>query len=301
LREWLNEKIAHAYLRYIWRTQFRRRFSVERMRENFDRLGKSPADDLRIKYPSVQIKAETINGIETESIQSVGRPTRTILFVHGGGFIMGSIDSYRRNALRLAHRTNTRVVIFNYRRAPDFRFPAALDDVLAMVKATAARFPDDELILAGDSAGGGLTLSALMALRDRGAPLPRAALIFSPFADLSLSGDSVKENRFKEASLTPDLLKQCAKWYRGDHDAKDPAVSPVFGDYRGLPPLLVLVGDSEILFDDARRIADRAKEAGVDVTLEVGRRMQHVWFFSLPSLAGSKRAMSTIANFLERL
>ena len=155
-----------------------------------------------------------------------------------------------------------------------------------------------KIVIAGDSAGGGLTLALLLAIRDAGLPMPAAAIPISPWTDLEGTGESVRTRAAKDPMVTQDNLASSAKQYYGAHDPKDPLVSPVHADFRGLPPMLIHVGDAEILLDDATRVAARAKAAGVDVELEVWDDMPHVWHVFAKMLPEGQQAIDKIGKFV---
>jgi len=202
-----------------------------------------------------------------------------LLYLHGGGYQLGSPRSHRELAARLARAAGVRALIVDYRLAPEHRFPAALDDALAAYRwlLDDRGVPAGSIVLAGDSAGGGLVAATLVAARDRGLPLPAAAALLSPWADLTGSGASMVTNAETDPILSADLLGEMARSYAGATDLADPLVSPVFADLTGLPPLSVDAGTAELLLDDGRRLAAAAGRAGVEVVLTEAEGMPHVW------------------------
>lgn len=207
------------------------------------------------------------------------RTDHVILYLHGGGYVSGSLLTHRALMGHLSRHANARVLALDYRLAPEHVFPAALEDAWAAYWWLLGEgYRPDRIVLAGDSAGGGLALSLLLALRDAHVPLPAAAICFSPWVDLALTGASLHKNAATDY-INPEILRATAQMYLGGHDVYDPLVSPLYGDLRGLPPLLIQVGSAEILHDDGRRFAQRARRAGVDVQLEVAPGMVHVWQF----------------------
>jgi epsilon-lactone hydrolase len=222
-----------------------------------------------------------------------------VLYLHGGGYVMGSLNTHRAFASHLAARTGLPVLVVDYRLGPEFPFPAALDDALAAYEWLLVQgFSAGRVVIAGDSAGGGLTLATLLALRDRGRPLPAAAVPISPWTDLTLSGDSMDALEAQDPMVQRVGLQRMADWYLGDQDATDPLASPVFGDCAGLPPLLIHVGAVETLLDDSTRFAARAEAAGVDVTLEVWPEMIHVWHAFGPMVPESEAGVTRVAEFV---
>ncbi len=202
-----------------------------------------------------------------------------LLYLHGGGYQVGSARSHGELAARLARAAGVRALIVDYRLAPEDPFPAALDDALAAYRwlLEAQGVPAGSIVLAGDSAGGGLVAATLVAARDRGLPLPAAAALLSPWADLTGSGESMVANAGDDPILSAEVLADMARSYAGDTDLADPLVSPLFADLAGLPPLCVDVGTAELLADDGRRLAAAARGAGVEVVLTEAEGLPHVW------------------------
>ena len=225
--------------------------------------------------------------------------SRSILYFHGGGYALGSSRAHAEMASWIARAAQARVFVLDYRRAPEYRFPAALDDALLAYRWMLTSGIDPRhLAVAGDSAGGGLTLALLSLLRDRGEALPSSAVCISPWVDLQMTGTSILSKAALDPLLTRHGLQQFADWYLGGQDSRNPLVSPLYADLRGLPPLLVQVGTSEILLDDAVRLEQRARAAGVKVTLSLYEDMPHVWHVFASFLPEGKRAASEIGEFV---
>src|SRR5262245_57487061 len=197
------------------------------------------------------------------------RPSAVVLYLHGGGYVIGSPRSHRHLAAAIARASAARALLLDYRLAPEQPFPAALDDALAAYEWLLAHgIASRHLVIAGDSAGGGLTVATLLALRDRGRPLPAAGVCISPWVDLTCSGASYASKAAVDPIVTRDSVDMMAKAYAGTGEPKAPLLSPLFADLRGLPPLLVQVGSDEVLLDDALGLAERARRAGVEVAVE---------------------------------
>lgn len=239
-----------------------------------------------------------IDGVAGEWFLPVAPGAGVILYLHGGAYVLGSVASHREFLVRLANATRAKVLAIEYRLAPEHPFPAALDDAVSAYRwlLTQGLSPAD-LLLAGDSAGGGLALAALLALRDEGAPLPAGAICLSPWVDLALTGASVREKAHLDPILTAPSLEKCARLYAAGHALTAPLISPLYAALDGLPPLLILAGTDEILADDASRIAANARLAGVAVTLEVWEGLFHV-FPITPFLPESREALARIAAFV---
>jgi monoterpene epsilon-lactone hydrolase len=227
---------------------------------------------------------------------------RVILYLHGGYYLSGSIHSHRNLAGNIAIAAQAQALIIGYCLAPENPFPTGINNALtAYLWLMAQGIRPEQIFLAGDSAGGGLALALLLILRERGEPLPAAAVCLSPSTDLTTSEETWKKNAKNELILNPYMVKQIRPWYLQNHDPKDPLASPLYGDLHGLPPLLIQVGSDEALLPDCRAFAERAKEARVDVTLEVWPRMQHVWQFAASSLPEGRLAIERIGEFISAI
>jgi acetyl esterase/lipase len=234
-----------------------------------------------------------------ESVCAVASPARVILYLHGGAFFMGSSASYRNRAMRLSYRCAAEVFVPDYRLAPEHPYPAALDDALAAWSFVKGLRPQAPVLVAGDSAGGGLSLSLLVRVRDLGLASPAGAILLSPWTDLTVSGASVDRNRGKELWFTRKHLETWATYYVARADSRSPYVSPVFADLSGLPPLMILVGQHEVLLDDALRVRDSAATASVDARVLIGEGMQHDWPLTLPWLEESRLAWKEVRRFVD--
>jgi len=247
----------------------------------------------------VALRADTIAGVPAEWIDPAkARDDALLLYLHGGGYYMGGIETYRHYVARFAQITGLRTVHIDYRLAPEHPFPAAIDDAVAVFNALrATTLPADRIVIAGDSAGGGLTLATLLALRDAGHPLPRAAAAIAPWTDLTNSGASVQTHRDRDPVLGRMRTRSHAAWYAGDAPPDHPLVSPLFADLSGLPPLLIHVGTEDILLDDATRFADRAKAHGASADLEIWDGMIHVWHYYAEWIPEGRDAIRRIGEF----
>jgi len=257
----------------------------------------------RFLKPPADVRCQPVeaNGVPAEWIAAPGANSGAILYLHGGAYTLGSINTHREMVARLSRSTGMPVLAINYRLAPEFPYPAALEDASTAYRWLLAQGNDPaRIIIAGDSAGGGLTLATLIALRDAGESLPAGAVCLSPWTDLACTGDCVHEKAPLDKILSPEALSRSAKSYAGDHDLLSPLISPLYADLSGLPPLFIQVGTDEILLDDARRIAEKAQKAGVDVTLEIWDEMFHV-FQIIPFMPETKKAMGKIAEFVSRI
>ena len=251
-----------------------------------------------IRLPAdVQCEPSNADGVPVEWIAAPGADSVVMMYLHGGAYTLGSINTARELTARLARVTNTRALAVDYRLAPEHPYPAAIEDALTVYRWLLKEVAPSRIIIAGDSAGGGLALATLVALRDAGEALPAGAVFLSPWTDLALTGDSIQGKAATDPILDPESLAMYAGYYAGNHELTSPLLSPLYADLQGLPPLLIQVGTEEILLDDAVRCADKARAAGVDVTLEVWDEMFHI-FQMLPFFPETKKAIEHIAAFV---
>ncbi len=270
------------------------------MRKRFERLAAVTRASLTEKYPNLVFSDHYAGQLWIESVRAVPTPRRAVLYLHGGAYLFGSPASYRDRARRLSFRCNATVYVPDYRLAPEHPFPAALEDALVAWAHVSAMHPEGSIVVAGDSAGGGLALSLLAALRDRTEVLPAAAVVFSPWTDLACTGASATRNESRDVWLSRRHIKEWGRQYAGKADVADPRISPVRADLRGFPPLLLIVGDQEVLLDDTLRVAEKARDVGVDAEVCVGCHMQHDFLLALPWLEESREAWETVVAFLDR-
>jgi monoterpene epsilon-lactone hydrolase len=247
---------------------------------------------------SMRFEKLDAGGVPAEWFHAPGADASRVLFyLHGGGYSVGSIDSHRELVSRLCVATGATGIAIDYRLAPEHPFPAQLDDALAAYRFLRTRFDASRIVVAGESAGGGLTLSLLVALRDAGEPLPAAAVVISPWVDLEASSGSVHANARYDYISRKVLLVYAARFVRA-HEMRHPLAAPLYADLAGLPPLLIQAGGAEALVDDAHRIAARATSAGVDVTLEIEPDMIHAWHMFATFLPPAKKAVERAGTFL---
>ncbi len=248
-----------------------------------------------------QGKYDVVGGVCGEWQQaSLGSADNVILYLHGGAFVIGSPVSHRDMVGAIADAAQARAFIVDYRLAPETPFPGAVDDAVAAYKGLLANGEKAEkIIIAGDSAGGGLTMSTLVALRDEGIDLPAGAVCISPWADLTFTGDSMIVKDKVDAMLGRGSLSWFADQYLAGQDAAQPLASPIFADLEGLPPILIQVGSNEVLLDDAVRLNKALKKAGGDVNLEVWDGQMHVWHLMSAIVPEGKHAINVIGTFVK--
>lgn len=251
--------------------------------------------------PDVAVEPVRVGGLPVEWLRPAGaRSDATVLYLHGGGYAIGSTKSHRHLAATIAKAAGARALLVDYRRAPEQSFPAAVEDAVAsyrwlLATGQAAR----GVVVAGDSAGGGLAVATLLALRDAGTALPAAAVCISPWVDLTCSGASYQTKAASDPMVTREGVARMAAWYLAGADPKTPLASPLYADLRGLPSLLVHVGSEEVLLDDAGQLVAQARAAGVEATLAVWPEMVHVWHWFLGMLDEAQTAVDEIGAFVK--
>lgn len=255
---------------------------------------------LVLKKRNVKYEPCNVEGMRAEWVTAPGAsPERVILHLHGGAYIVGSVNTHRGLATDLSRVTRARVLLVEYRLAPECPFPAAVDDALIAYRWLLSQgISSKRLVVTGDSAGGGLTAALLVAARDAGEPMPAAAVCLSPFVDLALTGASMKTKVKVDVMLQAELFAPVIKAYLCEADPCTPLASPLYADLHNLPPLLIQVGTDELLLDDATRLAARARAAGVEVTLEVWDGMFHTWQAWGSILPEARRAIVRIGEFV---
>jgi acetyl esterase/lipase len=252
----------------------------------------------------MSVATTRLAALETELHRPVAsglavEPYATLLYFHGGGYVAGSAATHRRWVANLSWGIGADAYVPDYRLAPQHRFPAAVDDALAaFIDVTSRGVAPSRLFVAGDSAGGGLALALLLRLRDEGLQLPAGAILFSPYTDLEHTAPSLAENQ--ETDYLPSFPggPVINTYYLGDHDPRDPYASPLYGDYSGIPPLLVFAGGREMIRDDSIRLVDVARSAGCDARLHIAPDMYHVWPALLPNHAETLRAIAIARAFV---
>ncbi|TXT64730.1 MAG: Acetyl-hydrolase [Promethearchaeota archaeon] len=248
---------------------------VRESRENLESL--AALVELPEDVNLTQLELNGMNAVWIDSPESDSQ--KVILYLHGGGYMEGSLKSHEDLAMRIGKASEARILLIDYRLAPENPFPAALSDAVSAYEwlIKNQHVPSSNIIIAGDSAGGGLTISTLLRLKELNKSLPSAAICLSPWTDLAMKGNSINANRNQDKFLKSYDLAFMASLYIQDKNPKNPLISPLYGDLSGLPPLFIQVGSPEILLDDAVRLAKKAEKAGVDVKLEVWDDMIHVF------------------------
>lgn len=262
---------------------------------------KNPAESVSKLPKEIEVSPVNMNGLYGEWILlSSATKDKLMLYFHGGGYVMGSCQAHRPVVSKFVKGSGISALLFDYGLAPEHPFPAGLEDSVAAYRWLLAKdISPSHIVFVGDSAGGGLCLATLIALRDQGIPLPAAAVALSPWTDLKCTGESLKTKAKADFLVSVESLALFSKYYVGDNDPCLPLISPLYGDLGGLPPLLINVGGDEIILDDSISFAEKAKDAGVDVTLKVGEGMFHCYPACSPLFPEARQAMDEICAFIK--
>ncbi len=300
----LKSRIIYLLLRnrHLFRGKSRREVfdfntSIDEFREQCER---GAAKHTRIP-PDVRVEAAGIPNIRSEwLIPASADPRPVILYVHGGGYVSGSCDDHRGIVAKFAKNCGVRTLQFEYALAPEHPFPRGLDEAVGVYRWLLDKdVPPGEIVLAGESAGGGLVLAMLLAFRERNIPMPAAAVAISPWTDLTCASESYRSRNRR--SLAPlNSWTVFSKYYAGEHPPGHPLISPLFGDPHGLPPLFINAGEDDELFDDGRKFAEKARDAGVDVTFVAGEGMVHCYPLFAPLFREATQAMDEICSFVRK-
>lgn len=266
------------------------------MREGFEKLAQFlPVPD------DASIEVVDVDGVPSEWVSAPGiSGGRVILYLHGGGYVIGSLNTHRRMAYDMSAASDAKVLVIDYRMGPEDPFPAAIDDAVKSYNWLLGQgIAAANIAVSGDSAGGGLTMATLVALRDKGVAMPACAVPISPWVDMEAVGESMTGNDAVDPMVRKPGLLRMADFYLNGADARAPLASPIHADLNGLPPLLIQVGTRETLLDDARRLHSRALAAGVNSSLEEAGGMIHVWHLFAPMLSEAREAIGRAGAFIQ--
>jgi monoterpene epsilon-lactone hydrolase len=262
------------------------------------------ARGLAYRLPA-DIKAEPVaaNGVRSEWTSSPDAdPSRVVLYFHGGGYVIGSLDSHRHMVAEIGRAARARTLAIDYRLAPEHPFPAAVDDAIDAYRFLLSRGVQPRgITIAGDSAGGGLVVAAMVAIREAGLPQPACGWPISPWVDMEAIGGSMSSKAATDPTVQQAGILDMAKLYLKDANPRSPLAAPIYADLRGLAPLLIQVGAAETLLDDAIRLAQVAGAADVAVNLQVWPEMIHVWHIYYPELAAGRRAIAAGGEFAKAM
>ncbi len=291
---WQNFVLS-TVLRFRMKPTAKGPVNIERMRAMTSRPRslKIPAGWRLRPTETAPLKGEWIEPVGAGSAQ------RTVLYFHGGGYFFCSPATHRSIGLALATGAEAQLFSLDYRLAPEHLYPAALDDAVAAYRALLAQgIPANRILLGGDSAGGGLALATLLALKAAGDTLPAGAVLFSPWTDLAATGETLVTNDRSDVMFYGSGVREGGRVYLGDADPTDPLASPLYGDFAGLPPLFIQASDAEVLLDDSRRVAEKAKAVGVRVDFRAWPRLPHVWQIFTPMLPEARAALADASRFI---
>ncbi len=269
--------------------------TIEDSREGFEKMmrvvgGKTPAS----------IRQADAGGVPSELVSAGGASEDTAtLYLHGGGYVIGSPKTHREFARRLSAASQAQVLMIDYRLAPETPFPAPVEDSISAYRWLMSEgYAPERIAIAGDSAGGGLTVATLVSIREQGLPMPACGVCLSPWVDMEGIGDSMTSRADRDPMVQKEGLVAMAGVYLADADPRSPLAAPMYADLGGLPPLLIQVGASETLFDDAVRLDEKARGAGVETTFEEWDNMIHVWHIFAPMLDEGQKAIERMAEFM---
>lgn len=280
--------------RYIKKIDVRKA-DVNRMRRRLDTLGR-----LARTARGVRIEEAKFCGFKSEWLRpTTARRRKLLLYLHGGAYVLGSCRSHRHMVSHIARAAGVNALLPEYRLAPEHRFPAAIDDAVAIYRALLEDgYAPEDIVVGGDSAGGGLTVAMMLALRHAGLPLPAANVLLSPFLDATASGESTESRADRDPWFHASDVGVVVDYYCGYDEVRNPLVSPVFANVAGLPPAFIQVGDDEILLSDATRYADMLRVAGIDAEIEVWPEMWHVWQLFVGKMPESRKAIEGIGRYI---
>jgi acetyl esterase/lipase len=293
----IRSQLVKGFMRAVVKTNNAITTPGKKQREALDAYVK-----LNARFGVEKVKTEKICSVRCAWVRyKKVAQDKVIIHLHGGGYTSGTIESHHALAMALSRVSGVSVLLPEYSLAPEKPFPSALNDVVSVYKSIIKQgFNPKNIIISGDSAGGGLALACVLSLKKEKIPLPVAIICLSPWTDLTCSGGTYITKQKADPFLVPSFLKESAKMYCGNHNSNNPSISPLFADLKGFPPMLIHVGSEEILLDDSFQLALKAKKAGVKVTLKVWRGMWHVWHIFGELLPESSQALKHIGRFSKK-
>lgn len=293
----IQARIVRGLLKAHWREQPFTIARIPKYRAEFER-------NLHLLFPTVSsahVKRREIAGVAIEEVSPLPSPRHTILYVHGGAFVLGSSRSYRQHLIRIARMCHARVLSIDYDLAPEHPFPSAPNQVIKVWRALCkdSGFEPSKVIWMGDSAGAQIILSAALRLRDEQASLPGCLVLLSPGLDATFTGESYEKNRYNDLVLSLPAIDFYMKAYVQGHDRRNPLISPVFADLRELPPMLIQIGSDELMFSSSQKLFENTKRDGVKAALFVGDKMWHGWHLFAGVVPEAKDAIKGIRTFID--
>lgn len=289
----LQSNVVNLIARTIRSSFFIHKAEASTQRKSFERLANLT------KFPRF-VKSKSLDFHGLNAMWFTPRKCnedRVILYFHGGGYCTGSVRTHKAMIARIARASACKALGVDYRLAPEHSYPAALEDAITAYKGL-RKEGYTNIFLAGDSAGGGLSMAMMLKLRDAGEPMPAGAVLISPWVDLTMSGESIETKSNLDPLIDPIVLKTFAARYYGDEDPRHPHISPLFGDLHDLPPVMIQVGGHEVILDDSTRLAKKLKKAGNDVDLSIWDNMFHVWHYLGGILPEAGDAIRAIGRYI---
>lgn len=289
-----QSNVANLIARMVRNSFFIHKAETKTQRKSFERISNFT------KFPRF-VKSNPTSLAELPAVSFIPKKKTTdriVLYLHGGAYVAGSVNTHRALIARIARAAKCEAIGIDYRLAPEHPYPAALEDSLAAYKALLAD-GHTNIFLVGDSAGGGLTLATMLKLREEKLPMPCGAALISPWSDLALTGESIRTKEHVDPLINPNILSTFAQKYIDEDSPKNPFISPLYADLHNMPPIFIQVGGSELLLDDATRLAKKLKKAGCDVELEIWDEMIHVWHYLGGMIPEAQNAIRGIGNFIK--
>jgi len=285
----------------FWRIILRKVFKERRLSIEENRIRSASTARMTRIPKNITVSDTEADGIRAKWISPINEKNgKVILHLHGGGYVTGGMDSHLMMCIPMAQTLKAKIFLPEYRLAPEHPFPAAVDDAVKVYRWMLAQgYQAQDIILSGDSAGGGLALATVLSLREAGDPLPAAVVCMSPWTDLTFTGPSHITKAKADCVLLTDVLREWGACYVGTETPDHPLISPIYADFHNFPPLLIQVGSDEVLLDDARMLAEKAKVDGVNVTLKIWDEMWHVWPALGDLIPESKKAFEEIGQFID--
>ncbi len=293
----LRAKLIRSLTRAYFSTVDAQKVNVQALRRRWHLLAR-----LLLTASGVRVERDEVHGLEAEWLVPKQAPeAKLLLYLHGGAYVMGGGATHRQFVSYLARAAGVRALLPEYRLAPEHPFPAAVDDAVGLYRALLADgYAAEDIVVAGDSAGGGLTLAMLLALRDGDDPLPAAACLLSPWLDLAATGETMSTHAQQDPWFKAEDMSFVSSYYCAEHQLRNPLVSPVYGDLSGLPPVYIQVGADEILLSDSTRAAEKIKAAGGQVDLEVWSGMWHVFQVFVRQMPESRAAIAKLGAYIRK-
>ena len=292
----MKSKTLSIILKYLRSKPFSEKSDIHKYRGILEKSAKIFKIDKHVNFKKFYINSIACQWIIPHDFIGL----QTILYLHGGGFIAGSINSHKDLATRIAKESKAQLLIINYRLAPEHKFPAGLNDAVTVYKwLLNKKIPSEKITIAGDSAGANLALSLVLSIKEKNIPMPKNMVLLSPWVDLECKGESYNLNKKKDPMLNKKSLCATAGFYTKQENLSHALVSPINGDFKELCPMFIQVGDCEILQDDAVKLASIVKKAGVKVELEVWKDMFHVWHYFSRYLYQGREAIKKIGQFIQ--